>query len=221
MNVSLKRRTDVAAAGDAPLDLKRCSKRLGSPTRGGMRRQSRPRSRFVEPACRARSAPPVGERARGGCPSATGRGCGRARARAAACRGAPVVGEELALETRDVDADRTLGLAGAALEAEVEHLAHALVAEAGFAEPAGHRQPQRRWPARASSAPPRASPCTTGTSCRRASCGRRRGRCTSRRRRPSRRTRGSRRTSPAAVSGSRRRSAGSRSAAARRRSCRG
>ena len=38
----------------------------------------------------------------------------------------PVAGEELALEARDVDADRALGLAGAALEAEVEHLVHAV-----------------------------------------------------------------------------------------------
>ena len=46
----------------------------------------------------------------------------------------PVVGEKLALEARDVDADGTLGLARAALEAEIEHLVHALVAESRFAE---------------------------------------------------------------------------------------
>src|SRR5439155_20387239 len=43
---------------------------------------------------------------------------------------APVVGEELALEARDVDADRTLRLACAALEAEIEHLVDAFIAEA-------------------------------------------------------------------------------------------
>ena len=41
----------------------------------------------------------------------------------------PVVGEELALEARDVDADRALRLAGAALEAQIEHVVDALVAE--------------------------------------------------------------------------------------------
>ena len=62
---------------------------------------------------------------------------------------APVVGQELALEPRHVDADGTLRLAGAALEAQIEHLANALVAEPGLADPAGHRQAQHvRPPAR-------------------------------------------------------------------------
>ena len=55
----------------------------------------------------------------------------------------PVAGEELALESRHVDADRTLALAGAALEAEIEHLVHALVRQLRVAELPGHRQPQR------------------------------------------------------------------------------
>src|SRR6186997_2789377 len=56
---------------------------------------------------------------------------------------APVVGQELALEPRDVNAYRTLGLAGPALQAQVEHLADALVAKPGFVEAAGHHQAQR------------------------------------------------------------------------------
>src|SRR4029079_7420831 len=52
----------------------------------------------------------------------------------------PVVGEELALDPRDVDANRTLRFAGAALEAEVEHVVDAFVAEPGFVEAAGERQ---------------------------------------------------------------------------------
>ena len=41
----------------------------------------------------------------------------------------PVVGQELALEPRDVNTHRALGLARTALEAQVQHLANALVAE--------------------------------------------------------------------------------------------
>jgi hypothetical protein len=46
----------------------------------------------------------------------------------------PVVGEELALEARDVDADRTFGLARAAFETQIERVVHTAIAEAGFAE---------------------------------------------------------------------------------------
>jgi hypothetical protein len=55
---------------------------------------------------------------------------------------AVVIGEKLALESRDVDADRTFGLARAALETEIEDLAHAFVAEPRLSEPSGHREPQ-------------------------------------------------------------------------------
>ncbi len=54
----------------------------------------------------------------------------------------PVVGEELALEAGDVHADGTLRLARAALETEVEHLVHALVAQPRLPQSAAHRQPE-------------------------------------------------------------------------------
>ena len=61
----------------------------------------------------------------------------------------PVAGEELTLETRDVDADGALGLAGAAFEAEVEHVVDIVIGETRLAEPPRHRQPQCvRAPAR-------------------------------------------------------------------------
>src|SRR5688572_2463131 len=59
----------------------------------------------------------------------------------------PVAGEELALEPRDVDADRALALAGAALEAEVEHLVNAGVGQLRVAELTGNREAQRVGPA--------------------------------------------------------------------------
>ena len=110
---------------------------------GSVRRRSMPSSLLVQPARRRAPRDAVRRAARTGCPSATASWMWpstRARERRAVPR--PVVGEELALEPRHVHADRALGLAGAALEAEVEHLVHALVAEARLAEPAGHRQPQ-------------------------------------------------------------------------------
>src|SRR5262245_39033468 len=55
---------------------------------------------------------------------------------------AVVIGEKLALESRDVDADGAFGLARAALETEIEDLAHSFVAESRLSEPPGHRQPQ-------------------------------------------------------------------------------
>ena len=55
---------------------------------------------------------------------------------------APVVGQELALEPCDVDADGAFRLAGAALEAQIEHRANALVAEPGLVDAAGHDQAQ-------------------------------------------------------------------------------
>ena len=54
----------------------------------------------------------------------------------------PIPGEELALVARHVDADRAFGLAGAALEAQIEHLVHAAVGQLGVAQHAVHRQPQ-------------------------------------------------------------------------------
>jgi len=74
----------------------------------------------------------------------------------------------------------------------------------------------RSWPAaersrvRVSCAPRRASPCTTGTSCPLASCGRDRRRCTSRRRGRNRRDRRSQRTSRARASHTLRRIGGAR-----------
>src|SRR5688572_16668918 len=60
-----------------------------------------------------------------------------------------IVGEELALEPGDVNADWALGLAGTAFETEVEHVADALVAKPRLVEPAGHHQAQRvRAPSR-------------------------------------------------------------------------
>ena len=59
----------------------------------------------------------------------------------------PVIGEKLALETRDVDADRAFGLAGATLEAEIEDLVDAAIAQAGFVEASGHRQTEHVGPA--------------------------------------------------------------------------
>ena len=50
----------------------------------------------------------------------------------------PVVREKFALEAGDIDADRTFRLAGPALQAEIQHVVHALVAETGFAEASGH-----------------------------------------------------------------------------------
>ena len=95
---------------------------------------------------------------------------------------APVAGEELALEARDVDADRTLGSCrrgtrgrGRAPRRRPRRRARRRRAARPSRDAACSR-------GRASSASPRASPCTTGTSCRRASSGTRRGRCTSRRR---------------------------------------
>src|SRR4030095_10596562 len=54
----------------------------------------------------------------------------------------PIVGEELALEPRDVDADGAFRFAGPALEAEIPRLVHTPITEAGLAQPAGDRQPQ-------------------------------------------------------------------------------
>src|SRR5690349_19019977 len=54
----------------------------------------------------------------------------------------PVIGEELALEARDVDPYGALGLAGATLETEVECFVYALIAEARLAKPTRHRQAQ-------------------------------------------------------------------------------
>ena len=54
----------------------------------------------------------------------------------------PVAGQELALEARHVHADRALGLARAALEAQVERVVDAAIVEPGVAETAGHRQAQ-------------------------------------------------------------------------------
>src|SRR5437762_9415139 len=54
----------------------------------------------------------------------------------------PVISEKLTLESRDVDADGTLGFAGAALEAQRHDLFHALVAETCFVQPPSHREPQ-------------------------------------------------------------------------------
>ena len=122
----------------------------------------------------------------------------------------PVIRQEFALEAGHVHADRAFRFAGAALQAEVEHIEDALVAEPRFAQFPGHRQAQRIG------APARrvrliaGRPCRKGTSCRPVSCGRRRRRCTSRPRRPCRRTRRSRTTSPASASGIPRRGAGCR-----------
>ena len=178
-----------------------CARRRAAPAarasareRGSARRRSMPSTRLVrarrtgalfsDPVRQRReAAAPLGQRA-ARCPST--RACER---RAVPL---PVVGEELALEPRHVHADRALGLARAALEAQIERLVDALVAEARPRR-AGRPSPAAaRWRGRASSAAPRASPCTTGTSCPRASCGTRRGRCTSRPRRPCRRSPSSR-----------------------------
>ena len=132
----------------------------------------------------------------------------------------PVVGEELAFEAGDIDADGALGFAGSAFEAEIENVVDAFVAESRFAESAGHRETQNICAASRACALLRASPCRTGTSCLRASCGRRRVRCTSRLRRPCRRSRSSRRKFVGWVFCSRRRSGDWWSAAESRRSCR-
>ena len=61
----------------------------------------------------------------------------------------PVVGEELALEAGDVNANRALRLARSTLETQIERVVDRLVAEPCLAEPAGHRQAQDvRAPAR-------------------------------------------------------------------------
>src|SRR5271168_3186217 len=53
-----------------------------------------------------------------------------------------IIGQEFALVSGHVDAYWTFGLARAALEAQVENAADAFVAQAGFAQPSGHRQAQ-------------------------------------------------------------------------------
>ena len=178
---------DASPLGAAPMSLKRS--RTSSPSRPAAPAGDRGRAAARSASAPARSARSRSTAARTGCPSATRVDVAEhARAQRRAVP-APVVGEELALEPRDVDADGALGLARPALEAQVEHLA-ARRRRRGPPRPAGPPSPAAaRWRGRASSAPPRASPCTTGTSSRPASCGRRRGRCTSRPRRPCRRTR--------------------------------
>ena len=64
----------------------------------------------------------------------------------------PVAGEELALESRHVDADRALALARAAFEAEIEHLVHALVATASRRQAARPSRAAACWRGRASNA---------------------------------------------------------------------
>ena len=199
MNVSLKSARDRGDARAA----RRCSWNLRANVcdvhAGGRRRRSRPSSRSFSQRTGALRATAFESGANRlpqrdspcTCPSMCARS-GRAVA-------TPVVGEKLALESRHVDAHGTFGLAGAALEAQIEHLPHPLVAEPRFAEPSRHRQPQhvRTSPRRVRLLPRR--------HVRRAhrpvaaSCGTRRGRCTSRPRRAGRRARNSRRTSPAAA----------------------
>ena len=58
----------------------------------------------------------------------------------------PVLGERLALEARDIHADGAFGLARATLEAQVEHVEHAVVGQTGVGEAARHREPERVRP---------------------------------------------------------------------------
>ncbi len=74
-----------------------------------------------------------------------------------------VVREELGLHRRHVDAQRALALARLALEAEIEDLVQALVAQRGARGRARPAPSRARSRARGSRAPPRVSPCRTGT----------------------------------------------------------
>src|SRR4029453_18520222 len=58
----------------------------------------------------------------------------------------PVVGEKLALESRHINANRAFRLTGAALETEVEHLVHALIAKSSLVEPSRHHETERVRP---------------------------------------------------------------------------
>ena len=175
--------------------------------RGG----GRCRQLFHHPARRRAASDPVGKGSEAAAPDAESRWMlPSARARSGVPWRCPVVGQEFALEARHVHADGTFGFAGAAFQAQVEHLVDAFVAQAGFAESSRHRQAQHVGAAARGVRLRRASPCTTGTWCRRVSCGRRRRRCTSRPRRPCRRIPSSRTTCAGRASGSPRRSADSR-----------
>ena len=113
-----------------------------------------------------------------------------------------IVRQKLALEARHVHAHRALGLAGAALQAQVEHLVDALIAQPGLAQVCPSSPGAARWRGRASNPLPRASPCRTDTWCRRVSCGTPRRRCTFRPRRRCRRIPNNRKTCSGSASGS-------------------
>ena len=121
----------------------------------------------------------------------------------------PVAGQKLALEPRHIHADRAFRFARAAFQAKIEHLVNALDRQARPRPAARSWRAAGRWRARASCALLPSLPCTKGTSCRRASCGRRPGRCTFRPRRPCRRIRNNRKTCADWATHSPRRSAGS------------
>ena len=96
----------------------------------------------------------------------------------------PIIGQEFAFEHRHVYVHRAFGFAGAAFQAQIEHVVDFFIAEAGF-DQAGPRSPfeahwrgREWWPIRL------ASPCRTGTWCRIAFCGKLPRRCTSRSLRP-------------------------------------
>jgi hypothetical protein len=155
--------------GDADLGLGVIGERVGEDHRAGRghaRRRAaeaaaqcprRPRGRqaapvhaeqpFVQPSSRAAGGGEIRQRRQ---PAAPLRQCRRAAKRAGAQRHAvlvPVPGEELALVARHVDADRTLRFAGAALEAEIEHLVDRPIGQPGIAKASRHGEPEHVGPA--------------------------------------------------------------------------
>jgi len=105
----------------------------------------------------------------------------------------PIVREKFALKARYVHSDGTLRFAGAAFQAKIQYVVHALIAQprlTSFPVIAS----RACWPGRAWSLSRRASPCKTDTWSRKVSCGTLRRRCTSRPLRRSRRNPNSRTT---------------------------
>ena len=133
-----------------------------------------------------------------------------------------VVREKLRAVGRDVDVRRALRLARLARQAQVERLLHFFALPRIGQHLALQQLPQAGARGRACCGALRASPCSSGTSCRSRACGTRRARCSASS--PSRTIpcrRETRRTSPAGPGGSRRRAADSPSAGTRRSACAG
>ena len=124
---------------------------------------------LVQPAHRPAPHQPVRQR-RQPAPQSTTRG---RHGRTAGCAsGRPcfliVLMQKLGLEAGHVHVGRTFTLARLALQAEIERLVQGGIGQCRAGRPGRSGPAAARWPGRACCAARRASPGTTGTSCRRA-----------------------------------------------------